>query len=116
MYAVIEAGCVQNSVTEGDVIDVNHMGLDKGSRVELDVLMLGGDKSLKVGAPVVSGAKVVAEVMSEPNTTDEDGNRVWGYRGKKVDIYRYNRRHRTRVGNGFRQSLTQLKIESIVEA
>ena len=89
------------------------MGLDKGSRIEFDVLMLGGDKSVQFGTPVVNGAKVVAEVLSEPNTADEDGNRVWGYRGKKVDIYRYNRRHRTRTGNGFRQSLTKLEIKSI---
>ena len=113
MYAVIEAGGVQHRVSEGDEITVNHMGLDKGSRIEFDVLMLGGDKSVQFGTPVVSGAKVVAEVLSEPNKTDEDGKRVWGYRGKKVDIYRYNRRHRTRTGNGFRQSLTKLEIKSI---
>jgi large subunit ribosomal protein L21 len=113
MYAVIEAGGVQHRVSEGDEITVNHMGLDQGSRVEFDVLMLGGDKSVQFGTPVVSGAKVVAEVLSVPNTTDEEGNRVWGYRGKKVDIYRYNRRHRTRTGNGFRQSLTKLEIKSI---
>jgi large subunit ribosomal protein L21 len=113
MYAVIEAGGVQHRVSEGDEITVNHMGLDQGSRVEFDVLMLGGDKSVQFLAPVVNGAKVVAEVLSEPNTSDEDGNRVWGYRGKKVDIYRYNRRHRTRTGNGFRQSLTKLEIKSI---
>lgn len=116
MYAVIEAGGVQHRVNEGDVIDVNHMGLDKGSRVEFDVLMLGGDKSVQVGSPVVSGAKVVAEVLTEPNKINQDGERVWGYRGKKVDIYRYNRRHRTRVGNGYRRSLTKLRIETIVEA
>ena len=113
MYAVIEAGGVQHRVSEGDEITVNHMGLDQGSRVEFDVLMLGGDKSVQFGTPVVSGAKVVAEVLSVPNTTDEEGNRVWGYRGKKVDVYRYNRRHRTRTGNGFRQSLTKLEIKSI---
>ena len=45
--------------------------------------MLGGDKSVQFGTPVVSGAKVVAEVLSVPNTTDEDGNRVWGYRGEE---------------------------------
>jgi len=113
MYAVIEAGGVQHRVSEGDEITVNHMGLDQGSRVEFDVLMLGGNKSVQFGTPVVSGAKVVAEVLSVPNTTDEEGNRVWGYRGKKVDVYRYNRRHRTRTGNGFRQSLTKLEIKSI---
>ena len=113
MYAVIEAGGVQHRVIEGDEITINHMGLDKGSRVEFDVLMLGGEKSVQFGTPIVSGAKVVAEVLTQPNTTDEDGNRVWGYRGKKVDVYRYNRRHRTRVGNGFRPSLTKLRIESI---
>ena len=40
MYAVIEAGGVQHRVSEGDEITVNHMGLDQGSRVEFDVLML----------------------------------------------------------------------------
>jgi ribosomal protein L21 len=54
-------------------------------------------------------------VLSEPNRINEDGTKTWGYRGKKIDIYRYNRRHRTRVGNGFRQSLTKLRIESISE-
>jgi len=115
MYAVIEAGGVQHRVSQGDIIDVNHMGLDKGATCEFDVLLLGSDEAVKVGAPTVQGAKVVAEVLSEPNRIDEDGNKTWGYRGKKVDIYRYNRRHRTRVGNGFRQSLTKLRIDSISE-
>jgi len=116
MYAVIEAGGVQHRVSQGDIIDVHHMGLAKGSTYEFDVLFLGSEKTVKVGAPTIQGAKVIAEVLSEPNHTDEDGNKTWGYRGKKVDIYRYNRRHRTRVGNGFRQSLTKLRIESISES
>ena len=113
MYAVIKAGGVQHKVSEGDVITINHLGAEKGSSVEFNVLLLGGDDSVKIGTPVVEGAKVVAEVLSEPNKVDEEGNKTWGHRGKKVDIYRYNRRHRTRVGNGFRQSLTQLRIASI---
>lgn len=113
MYAVIKAGGVQHKVSEGDVITVDHMGAEKGSSVEFDVLLLGADDSVKIGKPTVDGAKVVAEVLSEPNQVDEDGNKTWGFRGKKVDVYRYNRRHRTRVGNGFRASLTQLRISSI---
>ena len=112
MYAVIKAGGVQHRVSEGDTITINHLGLAKGTSVEFDVLMLGGEKVV-VGTPTVEGAKVVAEVLSEPNTIDKDGNKQWGLRGKKVDIYRYNRRHRTRKGMGFRQSLTQLRIQSI---
>ena len=112
MYAVIKAGGVQHRVSEGDTITINHLGLAKGTSVEFDVLMLGGEKVV-VGTPKVEGAKVVAEVMSEPNTVDEDGNKQWGLRGEKIDIYRYNRRHRTRKGMGFRQSLTQLRIQSI---
>lgn len=113
MYAVIKSGSLQYRVSEGDIIDVMHLGLEKSSSIELDVLLLGTDNAVKIGSPTVEGAKVVATVLSEPNSIDEDGNKTWGYRGKKVDIYRYNRRHRTRVGNGFRQSLTKLRIESI---
>ena len=112
MYAVIKAGGVQHRVSEGDTITINHLGLAKGTSVEFDVLMLGGEKVV-VGTPTVDGAKVVAEVLSEPNTIDKDGNKQWGLRGEKIDIYRYNRRHRTRKGMGFRQSLTQLRIQSI---
>jgi len=112
MYAVIKAGGVQHRVSEGDTITINHLGLAQGTSVEFDVLMLGGDKVV-VGTPIVEGAKVVAEVLSEPNIVGEDGEKVWGFRGKKVDIYRYNRRHRTRKGMGFRQSLTALRIQRI---
>lgn len=113
MVAVIKAGGVQHRVSVGDEITVNHLGQAKGSIVEFSALFVSSDDGVKVGTPTVEGVTVKAEVLSEPNSIDSDGNRVWGERGPKIDIYRYNRRHRTRKGMGFRRSITRLHITEI---
>ena len=113
MVAVINAGGVQHRVSVGDEITVNHLGEAKGSIVEFSALFVSSDDGVKVGTPTVDGVLVKAEVLSEPNSIDADGNRVWGERAQKIDIYRYNRRHRTRKSMGFRQSITRLQITEI---
>ena len=106
MYAVIEAGGSQHRVQIGDLLTINRVNVDGanvdvGQSLELDrVLLLAEESGLKVGSPYVSGAKVVAEVVDL-------------HRGDKVDVFKYNRRHRTRKGMGFRQSLTTVRIQSI---
>ena len=63
MYGIVEIKGHQYKVKAGDIIDVQKMEEEVGSKVEFDqVLFIGGD-SPKVGTPVVSGAKVVAEVV-----------------------------------------------------
>ena len=66
MYAVLATGGKQFRVTEGDVIYVEKLIADVDSTVELnEVLAVGTDEGIKVGTPVVEGAKVVAKVAAQ---------------------------------------------------
>ncbi|MCK6502989.1 50S ribosomal protein L21 [Myxococcota bacterium] len=100
MYAVVVTGGKQYRVSQGDTITVDRLQADVGSTIELgDVLLIGGDE-LKVGAPTVAGAKVVAQVV---------GHEL----GEKREIFKYRRTRRYRRFRGFRPSLTTLSIQSI---
>ncbi len=100
MYAVIETKGRQFRVAEGDSIQVDRYDAEVGSTVELErVLLIGGDDP-KVGAPLVDGAKVVAEVVSHEL-------------GDKREVFKYKRRKRYRRNRGFRPSYTTLRIQTI---
>ena len=100
MYAVIEASGAQHRVSEGDLLVVDRMSADVGSNVSLEKVLLLGGAEMKVGAPYVEGAKVLAEVVDH-------------HRGEKIDIFKYKRRHRYRKSMGFRAELTTLRIQSL---
>lgn len=74
-----------------------------GSKVDLNVLMLGGDGSVTVGTPLVDGAKVVAEVIEH-------------LRADKIRILKYKNKTRRRQRMGHRQDLTRLQVKEIVGA
>ena len=100
MYAVIKTGGKQYRVTEGDTIRVEKLSGDVGAKVEFDqVLMLGGEK-VSVGAPLVQGAKVVAEIVAQD-------------RAKKVIVFKMRRRKNYRRKYGHRQPYTELRIQSV---
>jgi len=63
MYAIIATGGKQYKVEEGDVIKVEKLGLEAGSEVTFDQVLLVGDKDVKVGTPTVDGASVKATVV-----------------------------------------------------
>ena len=66
MYAVLTTGGKQYRVSEGDVLFVEKLNAEVDSTVELtEVLAVSKDGELKVGAPVVEGAKVVAKVLAQ---------------------------------------------------
>ena len=101
MYAVIATGGKQYRVSEGDKVRVEKLSGDAGAKVVLDnVLMLGNGESSKIGAPVVKGATVEAEII-------EQG------RDKKVVVFKYKKRKQFRKKNGHRQSFTDLRITKI---
>jgi large subunit ribosomal protein L21 len=101
MFAVIKAQGKQFKVAEGDQLTIDRMSGDAGSTVALgEVLMLVDGATTTVGKPIVSGAKVEAEIIEHS-------------RGDKILVFKKRRRknfHRTR---GHRQELTTVKITSI---
>lgn len=101
MYAVLATGGKQYRVQEGDVIYVEKLNADVDSTVELnEVLAVGTDAGIKVGAPVVEGAKVVAKVAAQG-------------KAKKVIVFKYKSKKDYRRKNGHRQPYTKLVIEKI---
>jgi large subunit ribosomal protein L21 len=99
-YAIIKTGGRQHRVAEGDTIDVDLLDLDAGKEVTFEVLMHADGDKITHGSPLVSGAKVTAEVVEQR-------------KDKKVIAFKYRRRkgyHRT---VGHRRKLTRLKIKTI---
>ncbi|MGB1360605.1 MAG: 50S ribosomal protein L21 [Alphaproteobacteria bacterium] len=100
MYAIIKTGGKQYKVAKGDVIRVEKVDAEAGKSITIDeVLMIGGEKPV-VGAPVVKGASVKAEVVEQT-------------RNKKIIIFKKKRRHNYRRKNGHRQPVSILKITDI---
>lgn len=101
MFAVIKTGGKQYKVAKNDVIVVEKLLGEAGAKVALDeVLLVGGEGDAKVGAPMVVGASVAAEIIEQT-------------RGDKVIIFKKKRRKNHRRKNGHRQDLTVLRITDI---
>lgn len=101
MYAVLTTGGKQYRVNEGDVLFVEKLNAEVDSTVELtEVLAVSKDGELKVGAPVVEGAKVVAKVLAQG-------------KAKKVVVFKYKRKKDYRRKNGHRQPYTKIVVEKI---
>ena len=97
MYAVFQSGGKQHRVSEGQVVRLEKLELATGATVEFDsVLMVVNGEDVKIGAPVVAGAKVVAEVVAQG-------------RGDKVKIVKFRRRKHSRKQQGHRQWFTTKK-------
>ena len=100
MYAIIATGGKQYKVSEGDIINVEKLGVEAGETVTFDQVLAVSDNEMKVGSPLVDGASVTASVV-------ENG------RGKKVVVYKYKRKTGYHKKNGHRQAYTKVKIEKI---
>jgi large subunit ribosomal protein L21 len=100
-YAIIKTGGRQFRVAEDDTVDVDLLDVDPGKTVTFgDVLMFADGKDVTQGSPLISGAKITAEVVEQR-------------KDKKVIAFKYRRRkgyHRT---VGHRRKLTRVKIKSI---
>ena len=100
MYAIIKTGGKQYKVSEGDIIKVEKIEAEAGDKIEFDqVLMVAGD-DVKVGSPVVEGAKVSAEVLDQK-------------KDKKIVIFKFKAKKNYRKKKGHRQPYTLVKIEKI---
>jgi large subunit ribosomal protein L21 len=100
MFAVIKTGGKQYQVAADDVIRIEKLAVKAGEIVTFPVLMLGGDKTI-IGAPMVAGATVAAEVVAE-------------IRGDKVIAFKKRRRKNSKRKRGHRQMLTVVRITEIL--
>jgi len=101
MYAVIVSGGKQHRVKEGETLKLEKLEVETGATVEFDrVLLVADGDNVKVGAPVVEGAKVTAEVVGHG-------------RHDKVRIIKFRRRKHHMKRQGHRQWFTEVKITGI---
>jgi large subunit ribosomal protein L21 len=101
MHAVIKTGGKQYRVAPGDTLKVETLTADVGQQVTLsEVLAISDGAEVKVGAPFVAGASVVATVVGHG-------------RHDKVTIFKMKRRKHYQKHQGHRQNFTELRIDSI---
>src|SRR5689334_9736433 len=101
MYAILESGGKQYKVRPGDTLQVEKLPGAAGDTVELGrVLMVADDDDVTIGAPVLEGVKVLAEVVDQR-------------RGPKIIVFKYKAKVRYRRKTGHRQSLTTLRVTEI---
>jgi large subunit ribosomal protein L21 len=104
MFAVIRTGGKQYRVTPNALLKVEKLEAEPGATVTFtDVLALGTDGNLTLGAPVIAGASVTATVIAQD-------------RLDKVIIFKKRRRQNSRRKNGHRQHVTVLRVGEISAA
>lgn len=102
MYAVVKTGGKQYRVSENDTLKVERLGGDAGDIVTLEsVLMVADGETITVGAPMVDGASVAAEIIEQA-------------RDRKVIVFKKRRRQNYRRKAGHRQHYTLLKVTEIL--
>ena len=101
MFAVIECGGKQHTVSKGESLKVELLSAEEGSTIEFDkVLMISDGSESKIGNPYVDNAKVTAKLVSN---------------GKhdKIRVFKMKRRQNYRRTYGHRQKFSEIHIESI---
>ena len=101
MYAVFKTGGKQYRVAAGDTVRVEKLPGNVGDAVSFDQVLLVGGEALKLGKPLLGGAKVEAKIVTQGL-------------GKKLIVFKFRRRKNYRRKNGHRQPFTALQIVNIV--
>lgn len=102
MYAIVEIAGQQFKVEKGSKLFVHRLEGEEGTDLEFEkVLLVDNDGKVKIGTPVVKGAKVSAKVLTH-------------LKGDKVTVFKKKRRKGYKVKNGHRQFLSQVEIVDIV--
>ena len=100
-YAVIRTGGKQYRVALGDVVRVEKLSAEPGTEVEFtEVLMTSDEGAVRVGTPLVSGARVRAEVVQQG-------------KAKKILVFKKKRRKNYRRHQGHRQQFTAVRVTGI---
>ena len=101
MFAVLKTGSKQYKVEVGTIVDVEKLDGAIGSSVDLrDILLVSGEKGVAVGQPIVEGAVVNAEIVSQK-------------KGPKLVVFKKKLRQGYHLKKGHRQELTRIKVTDI---
>lgn len=101
MYAVIKTGGKQYRVAKDDVLTIERLPGEAGGKIEFkEVLLVGNGADVKLGAPLLDGATVTAELVKQT-------------RGPHVIVFKKRRRKNSRRKRGHRQDLTTVRITGI---
>lgn len=101
MYAIIKTGGKQYRVSEGDVVYIEKLNVQPEETVNFEeVIAVGKEDGMVIGAPVVEGAKVVAKVLKNG-------------KGKKITVFTYRSKKDSKRKMGHRQPYTKVEIVSI---
>ncbi|HEX2205631.1 MAG TPA: 50S ribosomal protein L21 [Longimicrobium sp.] len=101
MYAIIRTGGRQFRAEPGKTLRIPSLDIEPGQEVRFEDVLLGADgDSIKIGAPVVSGAAVTGEVVRHG-------------RGEKIIIFKHKRRKNYRRKQGHRQGFTEVRVSDI---
>ena len=100
-FVIVEQGGKQYRAAEGKTIEVDRLPNEVGETVTLEgVLLSVNDDDVKIGTPLIEGAKVQAKVLNH-------------FKGRKILVFKYRPKQRYRVKTGHRQQYTRLLVESI---
>jgi large subunit ribosomal protein L21 len=101
MYAVVKTGGKQYRVSAGEKLRIEQIAAEVGQEIVLDqVLAVADGDNVRMGTPLVSGARVSAKVLAHG-------------RGDKVHIFKMRRRKHYRKSQGHRQNYTEIQILGI---
>ena len=100
MYAIITAGNKQYRVSQGDVIYIDKVNQENDSTITFDALLVENNGEIKVGSPIVEGAKVEGKVLAQ-------------VKGEKIKIYKYKSKKDYSRRAGHRQPYTKVEITAI---
>ena len=104
MFAVLKTGGKQYKVAENDVLRIEKTEGEEGSKLKLtEILMVSDGKKTTIGSPLVKGAEVEAEIISQE-------------RDPKIIVFKKKRRQNYRRKKGHRQHVTVLRIKKIKAA
>ena len=99
-YAIIRSGGKQFRVEEGATVRLPSINKEAGEAVELEALVVGTTDGVRIGSPLVDGARVAGTVVDHG-------------RGDKIIVFKMKRRKQYKRTQGHRQNYTTVKIDSI---
>ena len=102
MFAVLKTGGKQYKVQAGDVLRVELIAAEAGDKVQFNEILMVGGESLTVGAPLVEGAAVVAEVIDNIKAD------------KVITYHKRRRKHSSQRTRGHRQKLTLVRVTEVL--